>query len=199
MQIWNVQGVNCRTFKVLKFSFPSFWNINCWHLRAVLLNIYLKSGVSKWWPMSRWWSVLVGKVLLEHGCTRCLCIVYRCFCTTSAEWSSCDRDRMVYKVPALGWRRCLVQGYPFQRQPPVKKTEWEKRPTGHGVRRGEGRKPLCWVLYTLIAALLYSGLIRKEMFLQQPLESMCTCNQLKVTHFFLVIDENFFLSQTWWV
>lgn len=47
--------------------------------------------------------------------------------------------------------------------------------------RREGRRPLWWILQTLITALLYFGLKCKEMFLQQPLDSVCARNQLIVT------------------
>lgn len=42
--------------------------------------------------------VLVNKILLEHGTRVSLCIVYDCFCPTTAELNTCIRDYITHQA-----------------------------------------------------------------------------------------------------
>lgn len=71
--------------------------------RLINLERYLLCGmeealVSKLQPMGQIWPADLCKYsLLKHTSVH-LCIDYGCFCVTTAELSSCDRDRVVFKA-----------------------------------------------------------------------------------------------------
>ena len=82
--------------RFLSLFFFFFWHIPCfsfyfWQLYTVQDD--------KLWPMAQIWlsPIFDNKVLLRHGQTHMLSVIYGCLCATVAEVRHCNRDGRVNK------------------------------------------------------------------------------------------------------